>query len=34
MNENTVSYTAFCGIDILKDSFDYCLLNQSKQIIC
>jgi transposase len=34
MNENTASYTAFCGIDISKDSFDYCLLNQSKQIIC
>ena len=34
MNENTLSYTAFCGIDISKDSFDYCLLNQSKQIIC
>jgi len=33
MNKNSISYTTFCGIDISKDTFNYCLLSQSKQII-
>jgi transposase len=33
MNKNSKAYTAFCGIDISKDNFDYCLLNRDKQII-
>jgi len=33
MNENTYSYTTFCGIDISKDYFDYCLFDKNKQII-
>lgn len=33
MNENSKAYSAFCGIDVSKDYFDYCLLNQNKQVI-
>jgi len=30
---NSYSYNAFCGIDISKDTFDYCFINQNKQIL-
>jgi len=33
MKKNSKAYTAFCGIDISKDTFDYCLLNRDKQTI-